>query len=425
MFLIFALLSGLFSSFPPPSFGFAAVHSLRRQRTRQSPLRAGPRLAAISEEVQALLSEFGVVESERQEELVSRLSPLIGKDSSRTTVPLTSSEEQEVQVSVVRGDGGGLGIEVDSSNTVGSNSGGVNPALLVGDRIIAVDGVPLDGNYVGQRLSPSEGSFTFTVVRGGESAALGLEKVLLLLAREAEEQAGRFGLSVFAAGEAVGAGAPERGGRGFDAFASRVEEVVRSLETAGAGAGGECGESELMLGYWKLVYSSDKSFVSPQGGLTRQGARPLCRLVGHWQCLQTTGPNRMQTVEMIQNLNLGTHAVAALKGDWALGGGARAAVINEAYERLEYAGALENTERVENANTCTYLGEDVRVLRSFEGAGRERPPLHVYVRRSAKEVGAEIKEWLASPVPGVAAVQPRWDGYGIAPGGPSPSASAI
>ena len=131
----------------------------------------------------------------------------------------------------------------------------------------------------------------------------------------------------------------------------------------------------------------------------------------------------MQTVEMIQNFNLGKNSVAALKGDWVMTGCA----VDATYERLEYGGALENTDRVEDASRCTFVGEKVRLMRGEpeNPSDGERGPLLVYLRRTAKEAGAEIKEWLDSPVPGVAAVQPRWGGYGISLGGPSPSASPL
>lgn len=375
----------------------------------------------VSRKIADIFLEFGVQE-DRHDELLSRLMPLVEERSLESPYPSPSSsalpnEEVEVEVIVRRSEAGSLGIEVDSSNTVGGSSG-ENSDIFVGDIIVAVDGSSLGDRYVGQVLSPDQKEFSFRVRRGGSSAALALERVLTLLSSEAEKTSGAFGLAAFV-GEGYSGSVSESTAGGFEALAKRVENAVSGLERLGSSNTDKIALRPDLLGYWKLVYSSDNDFVVPRGGITKQGSRPLCRLVAHWQCLTADGPNPMQTVEMIQNLNLGTHNVAALKGSWE---GSDAKII-ESYDRLEYGGALENTEEVKETTLCTYLGKDVRVMRDYARQSGESAPMRVYLRRSAKDAMKEVQEWLESSVPGVSAVQPRWEGYGISLDGPTPSAS--
>ena len=195
------------------------------------------RKAGLSSDVGTLLSEFGVA-PERHEELVSKLKPLL----LLSTRSESTEEQQEVDVKVLRGTGG-LGIEVDNNNVVGSNSGNINPDLLVGDRIVAVDGLSVDGQYVGKVLDASKAEYIFTVVRGGQSAVLALENVLGILSREAEDKMGLFGLAALTGGGSKEPSAAP--GEGFEAFARRVEDVARSLEATQQEV-----DEDRMLGFW-------------------------------------------------------------------------------------------------------------------------------------------------------------------------------
>ena len=72
---------------------------------------------------------------------------------------------KKVEVTVVRGEGGGLGIDVDKSNVITASSG--QKDLLVGDRVVAIDGAPLGSKFVAQGLEPGKTLYMFTVERGG------------------------------------------------------------------------------------------------------------------------------------------------------------------------------------------------------------------------------------------------------------------
>ena len=77
-----------------------------------------------------------------------------------------TSPQANIDVQVKRDpDTGSFGIDVDQDNTVAYNSGAVNPELLLGDVIIAVNGEALDGRTVGSVLGSKEAPYTFTIER--------------------------------------------------------------------------------------------------------------------------------------------------------------------------------------------------------------------------------------------------------------------
>ena len=71
--------------------------------------------------------------------LMKELMPLIGV-SSKTA----NTKVQKLDIKVVRSNEGGLGIDVDKSNVIFGNRG--QRDLQLGDRVLAIDGVPLGRN---------------------------------------------------------------------------------------------------------------------------------------------------------------------------------------------------------------------------------------------------------------------------------------
>ena len=136
------------------------------------------------------------------------------------------------------------------------------------------------------------------------------------------------------------------------------------------------------------------------------GAYPYNSLVTCYQLFQQDKEPRAQTVEVIKNDNIGgSFKTAVRKGDWSMSG----TKVTETSARLEYGGALENTNKVENEFECTFLGDRVRIMRGKENS------LFVYSRMDAAAVGNEIKSWLDSDVNDI---KSRWE---IGWGGSSPS----
>jgi hypothetical protein len=73
--------------------------------------------------------------------LMKELMPLIGV-SSKTA----NTKVQKLDIKVVRSNEGGLGIDVDKSNVIFGNRG--QRDLQLGDRVLAIDGVPLGKNFL-------------------------------------------------------------------------------------------------------------------------------------------------------------------------------------------------------------------------------------------------------------------------------------
>ena len=71
--------------------------------------------------------------------LMNELIPLIGGSSKTATTKV-----QKLDIKVVRSNEGGLGIDVDKSNVIFGNRG--QRDLQLGDRVLAIDGVPLGKN---------------------------------------------------------------------------------------------------------------------------------------------------------------------------------------------------------------------------------------------------------------------------------------
>ena len=123
---------------------------------------AALRLTAVSREVGDVLLRYGVAEADH-EALLGELTPLLGGTAGPATA--APARVERVEVTVVRGEGGGLGIDVDKSNVITASSG--QKDLLVGDRVVAIDGAPLGSKFVAQGLEPGKTQYMFTVERGG------------------------------------------------------------------------------------------------------------------------------------------------------------------------------------------------------------------------------------------------------------------
>jgi len=316
-----------------------------------------------------VLSTYGV-EPSKHAALLSELKPLLSPGQEG------EASSPELEVVVERGPKG-LGIVTDQNNIVVQNTG--QPNLQVGDRITAVEGVPVTrakgvADVLKEVLVKGQTQYKFVIERGGKAS---LESVLAALARTEGDALGDAGLY-----------AQDAGGCG------ELLSVAESLEEQGG-----VSNAEGVLGFWKLVFTSDPTFAL-SGGVTGYGSAPL-KLAMHWQCFQDKDP-RGQTVEMIANMDMGTHAIAAVKGDWSMSGDG---VLAESYSRLEYGGSLQATSPMSRDTRCTYVGETVRMARGSGG-------LFVYVRITAQEAGKEIAGWLEKKVAGSVGKGPseaRWE----------------
>ena len=294
---------------------------------------------------------------------------------------------------------GALGIEVDGSNVVATNSG--QPGLKVGDVIVAVDGEYLDGRRLGQVIKRKD-QYVFTVRRDARAAAASLEAVLASMARSAP-----------VSGNALTTFDDLPDGLGAKAFS-----IVTTLEEAFA-AGPPPTEEALyaseggLLGFWRLRLTTDAALAT--NGFTGFGAAPLCLLHASFALVQTAKEPSAQLVEVIGQQNVGQHVIAALKGGWGvqLLSEAPRLALAEAYPRLEFGGSLQlDAPALELTRLCTYLGNELRIMRGPStvrtgmgagegGLGGEPPAKHVYLyeRQSAEAAQGEIGRLLDLPVP--------------------------
>lgn len=298
---------------------------------------------------------------------------------------------------------GALGIEVDGSNVVATNSG--QPGLKVGDVIVAVDGEYLDGRRLGQVIKRKD-QYVFTVRRDARAAAASLEAVLASMARSAP-----------VSGNALTTFDDLPDGLGAKAFS-----IVTTLEEAFA-AGPPPTEEALyaseggLLGFWRLRLTTDAALAT--NGFTGFGAAPLCLLHASFALFQTAKEPSAQLVEVVGQQNVGHHVIAALKGGWGvqLLSEAPRLALAEAYPRLEFGGSLQlDAPALELTRLCTYLGNELRIMRGPStvrtgmGAGEgglggeppgEPPAKHVYLyeRQSAEAAQGEIGRLLDLPVP--------------------------
>ena len=99
-------------------------------------------------------------------------------------------------------------------------------------------------------------------------------------------------------------------------------------------------------------------------------------------------------VEIIANTNLGTHTIAALKGDFTLGpaeqreGVGPCRTVNEVYESTKYQGALLTSKILKRECVLTYLGDQVAVKR---GTGGQGGGVFIYKRLSQADASKDIQ----------------------------------
>lgn len=339
------------------------------------------------------------------------------------------------QVVVRRLAGGGLGLVVDpQTNVIAENPG--QPALRLGDVIVAVDGEACGRRYIGQFLKPGAEEYTFTVERGTPGSSRATEDVVLRLCSEVSE--------------AGGAAALWLGGNATEAEAAqRILGLVEALEAGGASAAGVT--SADLAGFWRLRFSDDPRV---QGGLSGFGRVGGCRAVAQWQLYGKPEPASVQCVEVISNPAIGArpgrpspnpitkravrstnasgrlddgcggrararlrrappragvHQVAALKGTAEAGEGR----VQDTYSRFELGGSpMPGSATQRHALAVTHLGERIRVCRAAEGGGARA--VRLYERQDSVKAQAELRTLAESPVVGTEAAAEEKPGWQIA-----------
>mmetsp|Transcript_78964 Transcript_78964/g.128017 ORF Transcript_78964/g.128017 Transcript_78964/m.128017 type:complete len:412 (+) Transcript_78964:111-1346(+) len=373
----------------PPLVRLRGPERILRPGTPAFPSEARASLArpsltmGVSADVSSVLKRYGVA-AEDHEALSKELAPLFQRDM----VAKKSRKVETLEVSIVRNAEGGLGIEVDKSNVIGGNRG--QKELQIGDKVIAINGVPLGDKFVAQSLEAGKSSYVFTVERGGGGAAGSLETTLMALAGDEAMRLGDNGLVALD---------PISG-----ASSAKFVSTVSSLEELGASI-----SEDKMRGFWKLVWTNDVAFMK-MGGVSGLGGLPDCYLAAHYQCYQDKDPTG-QTVEIIGNRNLGSHAIAQMKGAFSVAAqqdtdtGVRR-VVSEVYDSTKYQGSLLTSKLVKRACVVTYVTTALKVCRSGgEGDGG----IYVYTRISQEDVGKAIQEWSEKGVPGVEVKKPKWE----------------
>lgn len=309
------------------------------------------------------------------------------------------AEVERFDTVVSRNENGGLGVVVDQDNTVVTVT--AQPSLKVGDVIVGVDGDELAGRPVGRALKPGAPTYTFTVARpsaadAASAASSALERALVQLSREAADRRRDKGELPYRAPGVLRLD-EERDG----ASAARAAELVRSLEEAEAGSPAPA-LAEALGGFWRLVLVSDAQTAA--AGLTGFGTDPFCSVIASFQAFMAEEPTA-QVVEIVQNANVRTSTVAALKGDWTAAGaegGAGAPRWDEMYPRLEYdGGAISGFEAEQTSWECTYLSAGLRICRAqIAGAelGADGEVWRVYERLEPSKAKEEIGRLLELPV---------------------------
>lgn len=279
---------------------------------------------------------------------------------------------------------GSLGLDVDQNNVIASNRG--QSELRAGEEIVAVDGEPLGDRSIGACLAPGAPSYTFSVRDDPVAAARSLEAVLLEMVR-ASDSASRKLVTLEAAGE-------------------KAESVVAALESTRRPAG--AGLADQLQGFWKLVLTSDESLAA--AGLSGFGDQNIgCSVVAHYVCFATKSPSA-QVVEVVANANLGSHQLAALKGEFSSDNEAEGGpAVLEEYSRLEFAGSPQlDAPALSRRWLCTFIGERLRVCREDAPGGA----IHVYERcdNAQGEIGDLLSRAVASSDPAAAqwAGGPAW-----------------
>ena len=256
--------------------------------------------------------------------------------------------EPTIEVSVRRTPEGGLGIQVDETNTVASCPG--QPDLAIGDRIVAINGEQLGRRYLAEVLPPPAefaSIYLFTIERGSADAMDSMERRLERLT----EMASADTLAELAKDEVL---------------TSKIVLLAEALEAA-AEPQPEAAVAEALRGFWRLAFTNG----TMAEGLTGYGTLPMCYVSGLFSAFTETKPDKpdvptAQLVEVVADRNMGSSNVAALKGDWevlppATLEGRGLFDIAATYSRLEYAGSPTRADVTRVTETCVFLGESLRV----------------------------------------------------------------
>jgi hypothetical protein len=256
--------------------------------------------------------------------------------------------EPTIEVSVRRTPEGGLGIQVDETNTVASCPG--QPDLAIGDRVVAINGEQLGRRYLAEVLPPPAefaSIYLFTIERGSADAMDSMERRLERLT----EMASADTLAELAKDEVL---------------TSKIVLLAEALEAA-AEPQPEAAVAEALRGFWRLAFTNG----TMAEGLTGYGTLPMCYVSGLFSAFTETKPDKpdvptAQLVEVVADRNMGSSNVAALKGDWevlppATLEGRGLFDIAATYSRLEYAGSPTRADVTRVTETCVFLGESLRV----------------------------------------------------------------
>jgi hypothetical protein len=308
----------------------------------------------------------------------------------------------EATIAIARTAGGGLGLEVSNDNLILAHEG--QPELRVGDVIVAVDGTPLDGRYVGKVIDRSASAYEFTVSRESPASVPLLESAVYTFCAEL------FNPNV----DAAEVDAESR---------ARLLGIVRALEVLQATGSATAGDAPL-LGFWKMVVGHGSGTVS---GMSKMAQGDGCSLVAHWQCFTEASPP-VQVVEVVADPLLTRHSVATLKGGLELttdSDGHQATV--ETYDRLEVGNELVSADILKCERVSTYLSEQLRIVRPRPQGGADadaNPEFYAYWRTTAEAAQTEILRLADAPLggddlPGGGSADedvPRWaqarnDGY--------------
>jgi hypothetical protein len=341
---------------------------------------------------------------------------------------------------------GGLGIEVDpETNVVASNLG--QPALKVGDLIVAVDGEACGTRYIGALLKPGADKYTLSVERGTAAGRTALEGITERFLTQA-------------ASEAKAACIP-LAGVGLDAVVSaKILGLVEALEAAGSPANASAAD---IAGFWRLRFTDDRRLG---GGMSGFGLVPGCTATAQFQLYGQPKPESVQCVEVIANQQAGSNQVAGLKGKVEVAsdapeaqaqgqagkkeGGPTGPVISDVYTRIELEGTPQTDSGTQRYDyTLTFLGETLRICRAAAGkdapaqGAKDAPPpagyVRVYEKLGSERAQSDLAALVAArvEVDKAAAMRDRWQaaddqrrrssswgGGGGGGGGPMPEPSS-
>jgi hypothetical protein len=193
-----------------------------------------------------------------------------------------------IEVSVRRTPEGGLGIQVDETNTVASCPG--QPDLAIGDRVVAINGEQLGRRYLAEVLPPPDqfaSIYLFTIERGAADAMDSMERRLERLT----EMASADTLAELAKDEVL---------------TSKIVLLAEALEAA-AEPQPEAAVAEALRGFWRLVFTNG----TMAEGLTGYGTLPMCYVSGLFSAFTETKPDKpdvptAQLVEVVADRNMGS-----------------------------------------------------------------------------------------------------------------------